>query len=220
MKTLAIVDVETGGTEAQKHALLEIAAAFVHIPSGKLLNSFSFLVNDPSREYCAEEIHGISRELLTEGIGLEPALSQARGHIGSADIAVAYNSAFDAAWLPDVKLYDAFDFPWPRVSGQGRSLTAVALAHGIGVTSAHRAIWDVLVLQQILERCVELGSSVEAMCKHVMRPKCGVVALTSYDERDLTKQHGFRWYPEAKQWRRSMFRDDIATLPFKVKELP
>jgi len=52
-----------------------------------------------------------------------------------------------------------------------------------------------------------------------MREKAMFHAHTSYDEREMTKQTGFRWEPSKKIWWRRMFIEDAKELPFKVKQV-
>lgn len=220
MKTLAVVDVETGGLDPKKHRLLEVAYALVHIPSGKLIRASSLLVDDPKREYGAEEVHGISPSLLGSGFAfsIEATIDPLYGILEKVDAISAYNSAFDSGWLPGLTIIDLMDFPWPRPC-TSRSLTAVALAHGVGVVSAHRAIHDVLTTQALLERCVELGANLEAMIVHASRPKATYVSLAPFEQKDVVKAAGFSWFPETKQWRKRCFKDDVAGLGFAVREV-
>lgn len=214
---IAIVDTETGGTDAAEHALLEIAYAMVDVPSGKLIRCSSMLVLDPSREHGAEDVHGISKLLCEKGMHEEKALELLARALGGVDT-FAYFADFDVQWLPGIALYDAADFELPRKS-HSRKLVDVALAHGVGVTSAHRAIHDVLLVQQILERAVELGADLEAVVERAKRPKVFVASLAPFEQKEEVKAHGFRWEPERKMWTKKMFADEVASLPFETREI-
>jgi DNA polymerase-3 subunit epsilon len=108
------------------------------------------------------------------------------------------------------------DLAWPRGAGS-KSLVALALAHGVGVSTAHRALTDCLLIAHTLERLPELGVvDVKAFLRRGLRPKAKFRALVSYETNSLAKAAGFRWEPNARMWTRTMAVEDVAGLPFKA----
>jgi DNA polymerase-3 subunit epsilon len=199
---------------------VEVAVARFDLDTGKLIDARCALVGRTQGLHGAEDIHGIPGELPTcFGTSYGNACEIVNRYaIGSLAI-VAHNAAFDRAWFPtfETPWIDSMDFEYPRPV-TSRSLVSIALAHGVGVTAAHRALDDVLTLARVLERCREMGSDLETMVKRAMRPKVTVQALVAYDDREKAKEAGFRWEPEKKRWVRTMFQDQIETLTFKTKE--
>ena len=141
----------------------------------------------------------------------------------NSEAILAHNAEFDRQWFGEellgVPWACSMDIEWPRPS-PGKSLTAIALAHGVGVTRAHRAIDDVMTLASLLERAVELGASLETLIKRALRPKVRVVASLPRHRNPELKAAGFRWDPERTQWWKKCFVDEVATLPFDVREAP
>jgi len=97
----------------------------------------------------------------------------------------------------------------------GQNLVHLALAHGIGVSLAHRALADCQLIAALFDRMDDLQS----MFRWAMRPKGRFVAQVSYDDRNIAKEHGFRWLPERKTWERTMAISDTELLPFAVKQV-
>ncbi|MBV8883085.1 MAG: hypothetical protein JO235_03670 [Chroococcidiopsidaceae cyanobacterium CP_BM_RX_35] len=52
-----------------------------------------------------------------------------------------------------------------------------------------------------------------------LRPKAVFKALVAYEDRELAKQAGFKWYPERKFWERKMTVEDARELAFPVKQM-
>jgi DNA polymerase-3 subunit epsilon len=111
------------------------------------------------------------------------------------------------------------DVTWPRAS-TSQSLIAIALAHGVGVSHAHRALTDCDILARLLERVAETHD-VEAMLVKAMRPKKKYRAMVSFDTNQLAKERGFRWSPEEKIWWRKFVPEDVPglQLPFELQEV-
>lgn len=227
---LALLDTETTSTDHATGHVVEVALGLYDIEHGGLIRARSWLCTAPAEDVAASQyIHGVS-----------PALVAARG-VPFADVAkmvgaivtkeaqafAAHNADFDRAWFP-LHVQNAapwvdtcHDVEWPKRS-TSRSLTAVALAHGVGVVRAHRALEDVLTLAALFDRAVELGADLPAMLARAMRPKVKVASLMPYEEGNATNRaHGFAWEPHpVKLWTRKIAREDIAGLPFQVREMP
>lgn len=221
MKLALIVDCETSSLDPSTGHLLELGMVRWSIEHRTVFACSSQIVRAPSNE--AESVNGIPFAALAHGIDRSAVDRAFRMWSESADVILAHGD-FDAKWLP------AVDKPWvdtcndlvyPKPS-TSRALTALCLAHGIGVTHAHRALPDCLLVAQLLERCAELGADVHAMLERGLRPKAKfAVAESGFDpaRNELAKKHLFRWVPESKLWMRTMARDDIAALPFAVREV-
>ena len=119
------------------------------------------------------------------------------------------------AWHSKPWACTKYDFTWPRQTREGESLVNLALEHGIGVASAHRALTDCQLIAALFDRMDDL----QGMFARAMRPKGVFRALVSYDDREQAKSAGFRWDGATKQWTRRMAIEDAQALPFKVAQL-
>lgn len=226
---LAILDCETSSLDPETGHLLEVAIVDWSATHCTTLRSYAAVCAAPSNE--AEAVNGISPALLTSGL-LNPREQVVRSVVtlaSKADAVLAWKADFDRAWLPELhdKVWlDAMDIAWPRASSS-RSLVAVALAHGVGVASAHRALDDVALLARLLERVAEGGADLPALLARAARPKVLVVAETpppwkmAEEEwarlKGLLKESGFRFDSAAKAWSRKMPPEDVPALPFPAR---
>ena len=96
------------------------------------------------------------------------------------------------------------------------SVRDLALAYGVPVWSAHRALTDCIYLAEVFKRCNEL----EQLLIQALEPKVLLRAEISYEQRHLAKNAGFRWNDAIKgAWSRKMSRRDIKKLEFTVHEI-
>ena len=220
MNIIAILDVETTGTDPEKDSLAEVAIARFDVKAGKFIDATSRIVcfGDTNE---AEAVNGIPVSLGTYGKSLEEATTWVLRSTFPADAIVAHYAEFDSQWFPETEtpwICSCDDIEWPRPSSS-KSLLALAVAHGVAVASAHRALTDVLTLVHMFERVHEMGHDLEAMLTRAMRPKALFQAMVSYDDRERAKEAGFRWEGERKRWVRKVFLDDVAALGFAVREV-
>lgn len=217
---LLIVDVETTSLDPATGHIVELGAALCDAEHG-LITCASTTVQ--AAEHGGEGVHGIPAEAVAAGIprGAVPAML-ARMSRGEPVTHVAWNAAFDRAWLPplDPWLCAMDDAEWPRPS-TSRSLVAVALAHGVGVSRAHRAIDDVLTLVALLDRVRESDPGLVEWLRIAREPRALVVGHQAFEENDIAKSHGFRWDPEMRKWacmvRESMVTSFVEGLPFRAE---
>lgn len=254
MKTIAILDTETTDVDPFKGHLLEVGCVLWSVEHRAIIESRSWLVaNGDLNVNPAIAVNGIEPALLFHGydepiIGEQLALMTA-----DVDAYTAWNAGFDSEWiavcmpgaLNDSKpWFDAMDdLEWPRASSS-RKLVEVALAHGVGVVDAHRALTDCLTIARLLDRvafdldaldqgraeggeATRMPGSFVTWLERSLRPKVHVeVPWERYDaaktpaKNEVYKAHGFRWNPKpVERWRRKMFREDAAKLPFEVVEV-
>jgi DNA polymerase-3 subunit epsilon len=108
------------------------------------------------------------------------------------------------------------DFVFPKQNRPGESLITLALNHGIGVSSAHRALTDCTLIAALFDRVANL----EALIEQAKRPKALFKAEVSYDDRQLAKNAGFKWDGTGKRWIRRMAQEDTLHLEFPVTRIP
>jgi DNA polymerase-3 subunit epsilon len=215
MKTALIVDLETTGLDPEKDRVIEVGMVVYSIEHQTTLRQFSTLLRSDGNP--AESVNRIPASALADATDAH-AESYLRGEVGLIDCLVSHRAAFDSKWVRDFGkpwLCTMEDFKWPRATRDGQSLVSLALDHGIGVSSAHRALTDCQLIAALFDRMDDLP----AMFSHAMRPKSLFRAMVSYDDRELAKAAGFRWDAVSKEWTRSMAIEDATKLPFRVVEV-
>lgn len=139
---------------------------------------------------------------------------------------VAHNAAFDRQWfgrppLPSINLpwlCSMEDISWPEHCGLSPrpSVRDIALAHGVPVWAAHRALTDCTYLAQVFERCEDL----ERLVREGLEPRKLYRSCVSYDERHLARRAGFRWNdPVANAWTRRLSERQRLALTFEVQPI-
>jgi DNA polymerase-3 subunit epsilon len=214
-----IIDTETTGSDTSKDRVIEIGAVLYSVTAQSTLFQLSALYSAESNP--AEHINGISMAAIAAAMEVTfDARRLLLDMFTASDVVVCHNGLdFDRVFLGppfDTKpwLDTKRDFCWPK-GRPGMSLVDLALCHGIGVASAHRALTDCQLIAALFDRMTDL----QGMFAVAMRPKAMFRALVEYDDRQLAKDAGFQWDPTRKIWTRSMAIDDAKALPFLVKEL-
>lgn len=223
MNKIAILDTETSSLDPATGELLEVAIATYSIPHRSVIRVYSAIVQAKSNE--AHAINGISPALVSgpDAKSRLEVVEVVRAIARPCAVVVAHGAAFDRKWLPELAemrwACSMDDIEWPRKSGS-KSLAGLALAHGVGVASAHRALDDVMTLARLFERVGETHD-VEAMLTRAMRPKKRFIAQVSYDTNALAKERGFKWNPDTKTWWKDLVVADIPAmdLPFEIREV-
>ena len=234
MTTLLIVDTETTGLDPKQHQLIEVAGVLFDTAIGAVVECRSALVE--ADDNPAVHINQIPPMLLSKGWAL-PRNEAVQCIVELYELAkqveptdthyiVAHNAAFDRKWLPELAeapwLCTLKDVDWGRLPGGRGPLASLALAYGVGVVRAHRALEDCLTLAAIFERIYELeGGGLDRWITEAISPKVELIAKVSYDDRQLAKDAGFTWDGTRKVWCRDVravaVESFVARLPFDVR---
>ncbi|MBM5806196.1 MAG: 3'-5' exonuclease [Cyanobacteria bacterium M_surface_10_m2_179] len=218
---LLILDTETTGLDPAEHHCIEVGAVLFDVPLRSVLSQVSFLL--PCERNPAQAVNGIDPRLTRQEQPWQSALSCFLALVERADLLVAHNAAFDQQWfgvgvLPTLTkpwLCSMQDIRWPaerqlRVTPSVRDL---ALAYGVPVWAAHRALTDCIYLAQVFERCTNL----EQLLLQGLEPRRLYRARLSYDERHQAREAGFRWNDAVSgAWSRKLSDREVALLPFPV----
>ncbi|MFM7269766.1 MAG: 3'-5' exonuclease [Cyanobium sp.] len=218
---LLILDTETTALSPEQGCCIEVGAVLFHVPSRAVLQQISFLL--PSECNPAEAINGIAAAVTLLPQPREAAQACLLAMAASAEAVVAHNAAFDRQWfghgpLPELGLpwiCSMEDMRWPvdRQLRPNPSVRDLALAYGVPVWAAHRALTDCLYLVHVFQRCPEL----EALLIAAREPRQLHIARLSYAERHLAREAGFRWNdPVPSAWSRRLSAAEAAALPFPV----
>jgi DNA polymerase-3 subunit epsilon len=202
---------------------IEVGCVLFDIAHATPIASFASLFYAPTND--AEKINHISTLLLADYAQVIDGWGTVRALAESADAILAHSAQFDRGFVP-VDLRDSKpwictkdDLEWPRATKPGQSLVTLALDHGLGVATAHRALADCDLIARLLSRAAEFGTDLPAFLARGLRPKATYQALVSYDDRELAKAAGFSWDGTSRRWTRRMCAEDTASMPFPMREV-
>lgn len=224
MRTVCILDLETTGVDRENDQILEVGYVLWSVEHCTILEVYSGLL--PAAANPAQEVNGIPQAALP----VEPwddVWEHVSGAIVRSDAVAAHQCDFDRAFVARVRpelaearpwICTREDMRWPR-NGTGESLIATALAHGVAVVAAHRAVNDCLTLARLFEAVPDIDQRLHAALKHALLPKVRLVSLAPYEEREIVKANGFKWDPNRREWWRVMAVEDARGLPFKTREV-
>ncbi|GDX72092.1 DNA polymerase III subunit epsilon [Cyanobium sp.] len=225
---LLILDTETTGLDPDRHHCIEVGAVLFDVPHRAVLSQVSFLL--PCARNEAEAVNGIAAAISQLPQPWQSGLACFEAMLESAELVVAHNAAFDRQWfglgpLPPIHkpwLCSMEDLRWPaeRQLRATPSVRDLALAYGVPVWAAHRALTDCIYLAQVFERCGEL----EQLLEQGLEPRRLYRARVSYEERHRAREAGFRWNdPVSGAWTRRLSEREVGLLSFPVvpvEELP
>jgi DNA polymerase-3 subunit epsilon len=220
-RTLLILDTETTGLDPETQHCVEVGAILFDVQSRAVLAQQSFLL--PAETNAAEPINRIPAAVTRLPQPWKEGLRWFQNLLDAADVLVAHNAAFDRQWfgrgeLPAVAkpwLCSMDDMRWPadRQLRSRPSVRDLALAYGVPVWAAHRALTDCIYLAEVFARCEDL----EQQLLQGLEPRQLVRAKVSYDDRQLARDAGFRWNDPIKgAWARRMSEREIQELSFPV----
>jgi len=218
---LLILDTETTALHPDEGHCIEVGAVLFHVPSRTALTQVSFLL--PCQSNAAEAINGIPAAVSQLEQPWREALNCFLAMAVAADGILAHNAAFDRQWfghgpLPALEkpwICSMDDISWPsgRQLRPAPSVRDLAIAYGVPVWAAHRALTDCTYLVEVLRRCEDL----EALLEAALEPRRLYRAQLSYNERHQAKAAGFRWNdPVPGAWSKRLSEREVSTLPFPV----
>ena len=221
---ILILDTETTGLDHEKDDCLEVGSILFNVKSRSVLAQLSFLL--PVEINNAEKINNIPAQITRLPQPLSEAINYFESLVQISDVIIAHNAEFDMKWfglnkLPHIEkqwICSMDDITWPddkRLKPRP-SVRDLALAYGVPVWNAHRALTDCIYLAEVFKRCNKL----EKLLIRALEPKVLFRAEISYEERYLAKNAGFRWNDPIKgAWSRKMNRNDTEKLEFPVHEV-
>ena len=163
-ENILILDTETTGLDNEKDDCLEVGSILFNVKSRSVLAQQSFLL--PVEINNAEKINNIPAEITRLPQPLSEAITYFESLVRVSDVIVAHNSEFDKKWfglkkLPQIEkqwICSMDDITWPadRQLKTRPSVRDLALAYGVPVWNAHRALTDCIYLAEVFKRCSDL----------------------------------------------------------------
>ena len=218
---LLIIDTETTGLNPDRDHCLEVGCILFHVPSRAVLAQQSFLL--PVARNAAEAINRIPAEVTRLEQPWQEGLAYLQSLMDAADLLVAHNVNFDRQWFGRAPLPEASgpwlctmeDVFWPadRQLRPRPSVRDLALAYGVPVWAAHRALTDCIYIAEVFSRCDDL----EGLIERGLEPRQLMRARVTYEQRHLAREAGFRWNdPVQGAWVRRLSEREAAQLSFPV----
>lgn len=222
LQNVLILDTETTGLTPEDSVCIEVGAILFNVPQKAVVTQLSFVL--PCLLNPAEQVNHIPASVTTLGPAPEAGLSLFMQLVEQSDAVVAHNADFDRQWfgqgnLPAIDkpwICTMSDISWPKHLGikNRPSVVNLALAHGIPVWAAHRALTDCIYLAQVFERCNDL----DELLRNAQQPRLLYQALVSYDDRQLAKDAGFSWNNDgSKTWTKKLTEEEAKNLPFATR---
>lgn len=221
-KVALLLDTETDGLDPEIHRCIEVAVTLFDLVAGVPISSYASLLWADSND--AEPVNRIPVSALLESPDPAEVWPLVRLAAERADVIVAHRAEFDQGFVPPELaairpwVCSKFHIAWP-CGKHGDGLVSLALAHGIGVVSAHRALTDVDMLTRLFQRVHSMGVDLSAMVGLAMRPRTKLQALVKYDDREKAKAAGFSWDGTRRVWWKEVFLDDCTPFDFQVRPL-
>lgn len=219
-----IVDAVTTEFESDEGEIVEIAAALYSVQHRCILSQVSTLLPLRRPSATVSKIHKIPFD-ATHSIQAQQTESVCQILLSwaqEAKFCVAHNAEQHRKWMADhwllaplcqqVWLCSAYDFVWPRQQRPGMNLVHSALAHGIAVTCAQRALSSCQLIAALM---TEAGDKLPELIVKASRPKCKVLAKIPNSACKQAQNAGFKWDATMKAWSRWMAIEDLASLCVK-----
>jgi DNA polymerase III alpha subunit (gram-positive type) len=216
MKLLLGIDLETDSLDVESCRVLEIGAVLWDVDSNQPVTVQNYLIRQDEGYIIPEsitELTGITQEMVTTDIavGLFWVIEQIEVMWDRAVAVVAHNGTIFDKPILDRKIKDCGYSDWtesPRApwidtmidpsypaAMQSRKLSYLAADHGIAPTFAHRAVFDVLTMLQILS-CYQI----EPLIEKARSPMVQVRAAVTYDNRAQASARGYHWDADRRAW--------------------
>ncbi|MDJ0278816.1 3'-5' exonuclease [Sphingomonas sp. 2R-10] len=220
IRTVAVIDTETTGTDPDRDEIIDIAVVIIAVDAdGQIvrIDRAGQALRDPGMPIPAAitKLTGITDADVRGKIINLDALEKL---IASADVRIAHNAPFDVAFverlLPGLAggawACSARDFDWLEHGFDGAKLGHLLMQIG-RFNTGHRAMADVISLLHLLAHRLADGSTVigEILAK-AERPTVRIEATGApFDKRSVLKSRGYRWDPTAKAWWIEIPADDL-----------
>ncbi|WP_339346481.1 3'-5' exonuclease [uncultured Sphingomonas sp.] len=211
IRTVAVIDTETTGTDPDRDEIIDIAVVIIAVDAdGQIvrIERSGQALRDPGMPIPAAitRLTGITdADVRNKVIDLDAL----EALIVSADVRIAHNAVFDVAFverlLPSLAgaawACSARDFDWLEHGFDGAKLGHLLMQIG-RFNTGHRAMADVISLLHLLAHRLADGTTViGAILARAEQATVRIEATgAGFDKRSLLKSRGYRWDPAARAW--------------------
>ena len=222
IERLLILDTETTGLNPAEGAIcIEVACTLYDVDRAMPLDTFSALIHTDHNE--AEAINGIPAALLLQAHEARNVWPHVEALAKSADAFVAHRAEFDRQFVPlsvgDLRpwICSKYDLEWPK-GAAGDHLVHLALAHGVPVFTAHRALADVDTLVRTFQAASRMApNGMQDRLARALLPRVRLVSLAPFAQKDAVKAAGFSW--DGKEWSKRVIKGEPYEFAWKVREV-
>ncbi len=213
-----IVDLETTGIDPKLDQVVEVGIVEFVVTTNSagglradMIGGYSAL-QDPGRPLPAEvgKLTGLSDELL---MGRSVDWAVVRQMLSRASVVIAHNAAFDRGFLdrrPELEGINAHwacsikHINWRKHGFRTRALNYLAADHGFVNPFAHRALFDCATTFRIVTPYLE-----ELIRRSYLREYLVSATGAAFETKDILREHGYRWNPDARVWGKTMLEDEL-----------
>lgn len=220
-RKIAILDTETTGTDPLLDEIIDIAVVTLEVDAaGAIVDILSAgqALRDPG---VAIPPHITKLTGITDADvgGKKINLDRLERRLAGADVLVAHNCAFDAAFVENLLpglagaawACSANDFDWLDAGFDGRKLGHLLMQVG-RFADTHRAMADVVSLIHLLAHRLPNGGTVLGeLLARAGRPTIRFEAIGSpFERRGQLKARGYRWDGRNRVWWIELAKEDCA----------
>lgn len=220
---VALVDVETTGTDVMRDEILELGVVIAEYcphtgQAYRVLNTYSALAS-PSIPIPAAstKIHGIT-DAMVQGKRFHDAEIEAL--FKEVSIVIAHNAAFDRCFLEarfpffreKAWACSFAQIPWKEEGFGSASLEYLLYRTGFHF-HGHRAVIDCQALLTVLQSTLPNTGikALKQLLDTAQTPDLKIWALrTPFHSKDLLKKRQYRWHAEQKTWYKPITCQDLA----------
>ena len=222
--TVLLLDTVATGQKEKGGEIIEIAAALYSVQYRCVIGQISTLLPLQRPSNLAAKVNQIP---VGAALSVTSHQYETMGQIllswaADAKYCIVHNAEHERKWLADhwllaplchrTWLCSSYDFVWPRQQRPGMNLVHLALAHGISVTCANRALSACQLIASLLTHA---GDSLPELIARAARPKCRVLAKVHSLAREKVHNAGFKWDAATRVWSRWMAIEDLPSLCVK-----
>jgi DNA polymerase III subunit epsilon len=209
-----IVDLETTGLDPNKDEIIEIGIIEFAIRgdgSCDVLSSYGQLqeAKQPLSEKITQ-LTGIKQDSLK---GRKIDWKKVADYFSNSSVVVAHNAKFDRSFLEkveelkDIKVHWACShkhIDWHAKGFSSQRLNYLAADHGFVNPFAHRALFDCATTYRLL--APHISELIATSCEKEFEI---LAHKASFASKDILKSRGYRWDPEQKVWKLTVFKKSL-----------
>lgn len=231
MNLILGLDLETNSVDALTCDVAEVGAVLWDTDTGTPIQLLSEIISGVNVPPEVAELTGITNDIINlvgqKGEYVWNSLWQMLSH---TKVVVAHNGIrfdypimkrylakyYSVELLNDYVYVDTMiDVPYKNASSM--RLNHLAADQGIMNPYAHRAVFDVLTMLELLSR-----HNIPDIITAANSPVVTVQAMVNYDNREKARSHGFRWDADNRMWIKVMRETQMAkedTSEFSIRKV-